>query len=256
MLVLLSPAKTLDYSDADYGFHSKPRLLKDSAELVEVLKKKKSSDLQELMKVSEKIADLNVERFQAFKAPFNKKNAKPSILAFKGDVYTGFQVDDMDGEDLTFAQEHIRILSGLYGVLRPMDLMQAYRLEMGTALKTEKGTNLYHFWEEKITKMLNKDLKSSKGDAVINLASKEYFHSVKPEMLKGDLYHVNFKEKRNGTYKIISFSAKKARGIMARYIVKNKITSPDKLKEFKEEGYSFNKELSTEKDWIFTREHN
>lgn len=253
MLVLLSPAKTLDFSNATYAFHSKPRMLKDSVVLVDNLQQKSSKDLQELMSVSEKIADLNVERFQSFKTPFTKKNAKPSVLAFKGDVYTGLQADDMDTADLEFAQDHIRILSGLYGVLRPMDLMQAYRLEMGTKLKNEQGKDLYEFWDDRITKLLNKDLKSNGANVVINLASKEYFNSVKPKDLKGDLYHVNFKEERNGVYKIISFSAKKARGVMSRYIIKNKITNPEDIKNFNEDNYVFNTELSSEKDWVFTR---
>jgi len=253
MIVLLSPAKTLDYSTASYDFHSKPRMLKDSAILVDSLKQKSSEEIQKLMSVSVKIADLNVDRFQSFKTPFNTKNAKPSVLAFKGDVYTGLQAGDMNKEELEFAQEHIRILSGLYGLLRPMDLMQAYRLEMGTRLKNENGKNLYEFWDDRITKLINKDLKASKGNAVINLASKEYFNAVKPKSLKGDLYHVNFKEERNGVYKIISFSAKKARGVMSRYIIKNKITNPEDIKGFAEDNYMFNPELSTERDWIFTR---
>lgn len=253
MIVLLSPAKTLDYSTASYEFHSKPRLLKDSKVLVDNLKQKSSAEIQKLMSVSVKIADLNVERFQSFKTPFNTKNAKPSVLAFKGDVYTGLQAADMNTEELEFAQEHIRILSGLYGLLRPMDLMQAYRLEMGTRLKNENGKNLYEFWDDRITKLINKDLKASEGNAVINLASKEYFNAVKPDTLKGDLYHVNFKEERNGTYKIISFNAKKARGVMSRYIIKNKITNPEEIKGFDEDNYMFNPELSTERNWIFTR---
>lgn len=250
MIVLLSPAKTLDFTESAYPFHSKPRLIKDSKLLVEDLRKKSSKDLQDLMKVSVKIADLNVDRFNSFKTPFNKKNAKPSILAFKGDVYTGFQAEEMDNEDMEFAQEHIRILSGLYGLLRPMDLMQAYRLEMGTKLKNEKGRNLYEFWGDKITQLINKD---AKGAAIINLASNEYFKSVKTDQLKSDLYHVNFKEKRNDVYKIISFNAKKARGMMSRYIVKNKITHPEDLKSFSEDGYFFNPDLSSEKNWIFTK---
>lgn len=251
MIVLLSPAKTLDYSEVPYDTHSKPRLLKESASLVEELQKKSSKDLQDLMKVSVKIADLNVERFHSFKTPFNTKNAKPSILAFKGDVYTGFKADEMTAEDLAFAQDHIRILSGLYGLLRPMDLMQAYRLEMGTKLKNQHGKNLYEFWGDKITELINKD---GKKEPVINLASKEYFHSVKTDQLKGDLYHVNFKEKRNNAYKIIAFNAKKARGMMSRYIVQNRITDPEGMKGFVEDGYFFNADLSSEKDWIFTRE--
>lgn len=253
MIVLLSPAKTLDFTNIDYGVHSRPRMLKDSNILIKELKTKTSKDLQDLMKVSVKIADLNVERFHSFKTPFNKKNAKPSVLAFKGDVYAGLQAETMDGADLEFAQEHLRILSGLYGILRPMDLMQPYRLEMGTRLKNENGKNLYEFWDDRITKLINKDLKTSKGSAVINLASKEYFNAVKPKELKGELYHVNFKEERNGVYKIISFNAKKVRGVMSRYIIKNRITKPEDLKAFTEDGYVFNADLSSEKDWIFTR---
>ncbi|MGK0387355.1 MAG: cytoplasmic iron level regulating protein YaaA (DUF328/UPF0246 family) [Maribacter sp.] len=253
MIVLLSPAKTLDFTTENYEFHSKPRMLKDSSILIDQLKTKTSKDLQDLMKVSVKIADLNVDRFHSFKTPFSTKNAKPSILAFKGDVYTGLQAGTMDEADLEFSQEHLRILSGLYGILRPMDLMQAYRLEMGTRLKNEQGKNLYEFWGDKITRLINKDLKASKGKAVINLASKEYFNAVKPKELKGELYHVNFKEERNGVYKIISFNAKKARGVMSRYIIKNRITNPEDLKAFNEDNYTFNPDLSSEKDWIFTR---
>jgi len=221
--------------------------------LVEELRKKSSNDIQKLMSVSVKIADLNVERYQSFKTPFNTKNAKPSVLAFKGDVYTGLQAGDFSEEEMQFAQEHVRILSGLYGILRPMDLMQAYRLEMGTKIPNAGGKNLYEFWGEKITKTINKDLKANGGNAIVNLASKEYFHSVKTKSLQGDLYHINFKENRNGTYKIISFSAKKARGIMARYIVQNNITNPEDLKKFGEDNYCFNPDLSSEKDWVFTR---
>ena len=253
MIVLLSPAKTLDFTTANYEFHTKPRMLKDSRILINQLKTKNSKDLQDLMKVSVKIADLNVDRFHSFKTPFNTKNAKPSVLAFKGDVYTGLQAEEMDEADLEFAQKHLRILSGLYGILRPMDLMQAYRLEMGTRLKNENGKNLYEFWNDKITKLINKDLKASKGKSVINLASKEYFNAVKPKELKGELYHVNFKEERNGVYKIISFNAKKARGVMSRYIIKNRITNPEEIKAFSEDNYIFNPDLSSEKDWIFTR---
>jgi cytoplasmic iron level regulating protein YaaA (DUF328/UPF0246 family) len=253
MIVLLSPAKTLDFTTANYEFHTKPRMLKDSSILINELKTKSSKDLQDLMKVSVKIADLNVERFHSFKTPFNTKNSKPSILAFKGDVYTGLQAEAMNETDFEFAQEHLRILSGLYGILRPMDLMQAYRLEMGTRLKNENGKNLYEFWNDKITKLINKDLKASKGNAIINLASKEYFNAVKPKELKGELYHVNFKEERNGVYKIISFNAKKARGVMSRYIIKNRITNPEEIKGFNEDNYTFSPDLSSEKDWIFTR---
>ncbi len=253
MIVLLSPAKTLDETPMQPVFHSEPRMLKESKTLVGILKKKKSADLQKLMGVSEKIADLNVARFKSFSIPFSTENAKPAVLAFKGDVYTGLKADEMNEEQLAFAQSHIRILSGLYGILRPMDLMQPYRLEMGTRLENKKGNNLYKFWGDDITRIINKDLKDAGGNTIINLASNEYFKSVKKSELEGELLTVNFKEKRNGVYKVISFNAKKARGIMARYIIHKGITDKKKLKAFKEDDYSFNKDLSTDSEWIFTR---
>ncbi len=253
MIILLSPAKTLDYGSSEYPFHSEPRMLEQSNELVTVLKKKNTKAIMELMGVSQKIADLNVQRYSDFSMPFNTENAKPSVLAFKGDVYTGLKADEMNKKDLEFAQNHVRILSGLYGVLRPMDLMQPYRLEMGTKLKVKRKKNLYEFWDKSITQVLNEDLTATKGSAIINLASNEYFKSVKTKELQGDLYNLNFKEERNGVYKIISFNAKKARGMMANYIVKNKITQPEDLKGFLEDNYAFNEDLSTERDWIFTR---
>ncbi|MGB1217643.1 MAG: peroxide stress protein YaaA [Saprospiraceae bacterium] len=253
MIVLLSPAKTLDESHAEYDFHSVPRMLAQSEELVANLKTKGSEDIQKLMKVSAKIADLNVARFNEFSTPFSEENAKPSILMFKGDVYTGFDASTLDKKGLEFAQKHIRILSGLYGVLRPMDLMQSYRLEMGTRLENKKGKNLYEFWGKEITEKINEDLIDSEGETIINLASKEYFSSVKPKELKGELIHLNFKEERDGKFKIISFNAKKARGVMARYIVDHEITKPEALKAFNLDNYIFNDELSSEKEWIFTR---
>ncbi len=253
MLLLISPAKTLDFSPSSIKEYTNASFTKDSKELVKVLKEKSTDDLKQLMGVSDKIAELNVARFQSFKTPFDLENAKQAVLAFRGDVYTGLDADSFDEADLEFAQEHLRILSGLYGILKPLDLMQPYRLEMGTKLQNSRGKNLYEFWHEKITRRLNKDLKETGSEYIINLASKEYFKSVKPKLLKGELINVNFKEDKNGTYKIVAFFAKKARGMMCHYIIKNKITKPEHLKGFDYDNYVFNEDLSTEKELIFTR---
>lgn len=253
MIVFLSPAKTLDESSTDYHFHTQNRFLKQSQILINRLKKYDSTSLQQLMKISEKLALLNLERYHSFTIPFDTENAKPAILAFKGDVYEGLRAWEMTAADLDFAQKHIRILSGLYGLLRPMDLMQPYRLEMGTRLVTEKGKNLYEFWGEKITELTNQDLDNNQEKIVLNLASNEYFKAIKPKSLKGRVVHVTFKENKNGAYKIIAFYAKKARGMMARYIVQNRISSLEELRKFKEEDYVYNDEMSNEKELVFTR---
>ena len=253
MLLLISPAKTLNFDPTDLKKKSKPRFLEESQALVDIMKKKSAGDIKKLMKVSDKIANLNVERYHNFQTPFTLKNAKQAIFAFRGDVYTGLEADSFEKEDLEFAQKHLRILSGLYGVLKPLDLMQAYRLEMGTSLANGHGKNLYEFWGDKITKTINRDAKSSKSQAIINLASKEYFSVLQPKDFKTDLYNVNFKEERNGVFKIISFSAKKARGMMCNYVIKNKLTEPEHLKGFDYEGYVFNEDLSSDREFIFTR---
>jgi len=254
MIVLLSPAKTLDYSESTLGTHTEPRLLKDSSKLVKVLKKKTVDDIKQLMKVSDNIANLNVARYKEFKTPFTTTNAKQSVLAFKGDVYQGLEADTFDEADHEFAQAHLRILSGLYGILRPMDLMQPYRLEMGTKLKNGSFKNLYEFWDNRITKLINKDLKETDGDAIINLASKEYFHSVKTDELKGKLIHIHFREQRGDKYKVIAFNAKKARGAMSKQIVKYKIVDPEHLKSLEVNGYIFNEAMSDESNYTFIKE--
>lgn len=253
MLLLISPAKTLDFSETPLKQYTQPVFSKESKKLVSILKNMQAEDLKKLMGVSDKIAELNVQRFKSFKTPFTLKNAKQSILAFRGDVYTGLNADEFDEADMGFAQQHLRILSGLYGVLKPFDLMQPYRLEMGTKLQNETGKNLYAFWDQKITKQLNKNLSASSNKVIINLASKEYFKSVQPKQLAGELYTVNFKEDKNGTYKIVAFFAKKARGMMCNYVIKNKITEPEHLKGFDYDGYLFNPDLSSEREFIFTR---
>ena len=254
MIVLLSPAKTLDYSESILGTHTEPRLLKDSSKLVKVLKKKTVDDIKQLMKVSDNIANLNVARYKEFKTPFTTMNAKQSVLAFKGDVYQGLDADTFDEADHKFAQAHLRILSGLYGILRPMDLMQPYRLEMGTKLKNGKFKNLYEFWDNRITKLINQDLEATDGDCIINLASKEYFRSVKTTELKGQLIHIHFREQRGDKFKVIAFNAKKARGAMSKQIVKYKIVDPAHLKSLEVNGYIFKEAMSDKSNYTFIKE--
>ncbi|MCH2022750.1 MAG: peroxide stress protein YaaA [Saprospiraceae bacterium] len=229
--------------------YSQPQLLDNSQELIKKLKTFNSDQLQDLMGVSKKIADLNVDRNNSFSVPFNINNSKQAILAFKGDVYQGMSPEDFDSSDYDFAHQHIGILSGLYGFLRPLDLMQPYRLEMGTRLKVNKHNNLYDFWGNIITKKINE----SPNKFVVNLASNEYFKSIKQQELKAELWTVNFKELRNGKYKVISFNAKRARGMMCRYVVKNRLVEPLQMKAFNMDNYIFNEELSKEKELIFTR---
>lgn len=253
MLLLISPAKTLDFGESDFDHYSQPRMLDRSQELVNLLKGKSEEELMDLMSISEDLAELNHDRYQSFRTPFTPDNAKPSLLAFRGDVYTGMGADDFTAQEMEFAQQQLRILSGLYGLLRPLDLMQAYRLEMGTRLQNEHGKNLYEFWGEEITRLINEDLREDDSNAVVNLASKEYFSAVKPAALEGKLYKVDFKERRKGKYKVIAFYAKKARGMMCRYAIKNGFTEPEQLKGFDMDGYAFNEELSSEQEYVFTR---
>lgn len=249
MLLLISPAKTLDETAATISSYSQAPLLKQSQELMKNLQKLDSPQLQKLMNISPKIADLNLERNQNFSIPFDMTNSKQAILMFKGDVYQGLGASDFDAGDLEFAQQHLAILSGLYGYLRPLDLMQPYRLEMGTSLKVKDTNNLYAFWKDLITNEINK----TKQKVLVNLASNEYFKAVKQEELKAELWTVNFKENRNGKYKIIAFSAKKARGMMCRYVIKNRLEKPEDMKSFDLDNYSFNEALSSERELIFTR---
>lgn len=254
MLITISPAKTLDMEPADAGLeHTKPRMLKQSKELISYLAELSELDISELMKVSSKIASLNFDRYQAWKTPFTVRNAKQCVLAFRGDVYTGLDADTLNKNDLKRAQKQLRILSGLYGVLRPMDLMQAYRLEMGTRLETDKGKNLYEFWGSSITEQLNRDLKEEKTDTLINLASNEYFKAVKQKEFNGRIITPVFKELRGDTFKVVGIHAKKARGLMTRYIIKNRLKDPEDIKAFTEAGYMFSPAMSSENEWVFTR---
>ncbi len=205
------------------------------------------------MGISPKLADLNVERFRTWKQPFTPENAKQSILAFKGDVYTDIETDRFSSADFEFAQQHLRILSGLYGILRPLDLMQPYRLEMGTQLETKRGKNLYSFWGLKITKALNEALEASGSKVLVNLASNEYFGSIVPDKLDAQIVTPIFKDTKNGKLKIISFFAKRARGMMANHIIRKRISDPTQLKRFKLAGYKFDKSLSNETEYTFVR---
>lgn len=253
MIILLSPAKSLDFSAPPLQKHTLPRMLEDTNALAAIMKKKSAKELGKLMSISEKLSALNRDRYKQYSEDFSMDNAKQSILAFKGDVYVGLENETLTAQDLAWAQKHVRILSGLYGVLRPLDLIQPYRLEMGTRLKTKRGKDLYAWWDEKITDVLNKDLKTDKSKEILNLASQEYFKAVRPDHLKGTLYDVNFLERRNGEYKFISFTAKKARGWLCRYIIDQRIERVEDAKGFSGEGFKFNKSLSSGRELVFTR---
>ena len=254
MLIVLSPAKKLDFETPPGAVaFTTPGFLDDAAELIDELRAFEPHQLSELMGISPKLAALNSNRYHAWALPFTEDNARPAVLAFRGDVYVGLDADNFDAEELQFAQQHLRILSGLYGVLRPLDLMQPYRLEMGTKLKTRRGKDLYAFWDERITATLNADLSRQARPVLINLASGEYFKSIRTGQLRARIITPAFREERNGQYKMISFFAKKARGLMSRYIIRNRLTDPQDLAGFDLEGYRYNEALSAEDSPVFTR---
>ncbi|MBC8258461.1 MAG: peroxide stress protein YaaA [SAR324 cluster bacterium] len=255
MLMLISPAKTLDYETTPTtDSFSVPDYLGQSAELIKVVKHKSEQDLMKLMHVSQKIAELNANRFRQWRLPFTADNAKQAILAFKGDVYNGLEASGLSEKQMTYAQSHLRIISGLYGLLRPLDLMQPYRLEMGLQLKTQKGDSLYQFWGELITDGVNSLLAKQDDPVLINLASKEYFKAVQQDNLDGRLITPVFKDWKNGKYKIISFFAKKARGMMVRYAIDHNVREPEELQNFDYAGYNFSSELSQSDTWVFCRD--
>jgi uncharacterized protein len=255
MLMLVSPAKKLDAESAvSVKGITQPRFLVQSQQLVDGLAGMAPHELSALMHISDNLGQLNHDRYQAWQTPFTEVNAKPAVHTFQGDVYVGLQAQSFSEADSAFAQKHLRILSGLYGVLRPLDLMQAYRLEMGTKFNNPKGADLYAFWGEQITDSINADLAESGSKTLVNLASNEYFKAVKKPLLKGELITPQFKDKKNGTYKIISFYAKKARGLMAAYAIKNRVTSAELLKQFDTDGYCYNADMSSPNEWVFTRE--
>lgn len=240
MIALLSPAKSLDIEKDKYpDLQTDHAFPKETMQLVRLLKKMNVSDLRGLMNISEKLGIENVARYKKFKKDYPEDLSAAAIYVFRGDVYQGFDVDTANKNDVKYAQKHIRILSGLYGVLKPMDKMQAYRLEMGTKLENKKGKNLYDFWGDKISKVLNKDLEELKSDTIINLASNEYFKAIDQKKLKAKVIDVDFREDRNGQLKFVSFNAKKARGYMARFLVDQRIKTPEALTAFNTEGYEY-----------------
>ncbi|WP_336949335.1 peroxide stress protein YaaA [Acinetobacter junii] len=255
MLALISPAKTLDYTTAlPTDTHTQPRLLEQSQQLIDACRKLSATEIASLMTVSKKIANLNVERFRDWNAEFDFSNARQALFAFKGDVYTGLDAYHLKDQDIDFAQQHLRMLSGLYGLLRPLDLMMPYRLEMGTKLKNSRGNNLYEFWGSIITDQINQDLAEIDAKLLVNLASDEYYKSVNEKKIRAEIIKPVFLDQKNGKYKVISFYAKKARGLMARYLIENKLSQVEQLKAFDSEGYYFDAESSSDKELVFKRD--
>ncbi|MDC9613487.1 peroxide stress protein YaaA [Xenorhabdus khoisanae] len=254
MLITISPAKTLDYvSPLATEKYSQPELLGESQQLIEVCRTLTPAQIGNLMSISDKLAGLNAARFGEWQPNFTPENARQAILAFKGDVYTGMQAETFSANDFEFAQTHLRILSGLYGVLRPLDLMQPYRLEMGIKLENPRGKDLYQFWGARITDQLNAALEQQGDEVLVNLASDEYFKSVNTKKLAARIIKPVFLDEKNGKYKVISFYAKKARGLMSRFIIQNQLTDPARLVEFNLEGYAFDESLSKGNELVFKR---
>lgn len=254
MLFVISPAKNLDFeTPAVTKTASQPQYLKQSTTLIKQLKQLSVQEVASLMSLSDKLAGLNLSRYQSWETPFNADNAKQAMLAFNGDVYTGLDATTLDEAGFTFAQQHLRILSGLYGVLKPLDYIQPYRLEMGTKLANKAGKDLYDFWGDELTNALIAE-PAFADKVLINLASNEYFKAIKTKQLNARIITPIFKDAKNGQYKIISFYAKKARGLMSRYIIDHKITEPEAIKGFDREGYYFSEAQSTGDDWVFLRE--
>lgn len=255
MLAVISPAKTLDFeTPSPTRKHSVPVFLKESKELISTLRDQSPADIAALMKISCKLADVNYQRYAEWKTPFTSKNAKPAMVAFKGDVYMGLDGNSYSERDFSWAQKHLRILSGLHGILKPLDLIQPYRLEMGTALKNPRGRDLYEFWGDKVTAELNHAIAEQKQPVLINLASNEYFNVLDPRRIDARIITPTFRDLKNGRYKFMSFFAKKARGLMSSYLVKNRISTLKALKDFDWQGYYYSEELSRGDEWVFLRD--
>ncbi|MBD9643970.1 peroxide stress protein YaaA [Pantoea sp. PNT02] len=254
MLMVISPAKTLDYESplATQRF-TQPALLEKSHQLIDVARDLSPAQISSLMGISDKLAHLNADRFNQWQPPFSLENARQAILAFKGDVYTGLQAETFSDDDFDFAQQHLRMLSGLYGLLRPLDLMQPYRLEMGIKLANPAGKDLYSFWGDLLTEKLNEAIAEQGDDVLINLASDEYFKAIKPKKLNAELIKPVFLDEKNGKFKVISFYAKKARGLMSRYVIQNRLTNPAQLKKFDVDGYFFDTAESKDNELVFKR---
>lgn len=248
MIILISPSKTLDFSSPAKDNYTTPLFIKDSCSLISELKKLSVKQICNLMSISDKLGELNFNRYHKFSRTFTTKNSREAIYAFRGDVYEGLSADSLTTKDIEYAQEHLRILSGLYGLLRPLDLIQPYRLEMGIKLANKEGKNLYQFWENKITEAIEKD-----STTIINLASQEYFKAINTKVLSQKIITPIFKEKKGDSYKVIALLAKKARGLMSRYIIQNRLTKIEDIKNFSEAGYKFIPSFSDEFEWVFTR---
>jgi len=253
MLILISPAKTLKTDVSALNNSSIPELINTSDKISSRLKKLKPQKLGDLMGISAKLAQLNYERYQSWKVPYNNNNALTAIFAFRGEVYNGLDIDSFTQEELAYTNDHLRILSGLYGLLKPLDAILPYRLEMGTNLKIGRKNNLYEFWEDKITLLINKQLIQLKEETIVNLASNEYFKVINTKKLKANIITPVFMEEKNGKYKVISIYAKKARGLMSAFILKNRIQIAEELKHFNADGYNYNDELSDKAKIVFTR---
>ena len=255
MLAIISPAKALDFEQrAPTRKYTTPQFLEDSAELMAELRAKAPQDIADLMHISSDLAHLNYDRYAAWKPPFDRRNAKQAMFAFNGDVYRGLKSAEFDERDLTWAQKHLRILSGLHGLLKPLDLIQPYRLEMGARLRNERGTDLYAFWRAKVTEALNAAIAAQRQPLLINLASNEYFSVVDTAQVQARIITPAFKDWRNGRYKMISFFAKRARGLMAGYLIKNRASTLKALRAFDREGYRFSAADSTDNQWAFQRD--
>ena len=254
MLFVLSPAKSLDYeTPLKVQTHSAPLFVKQSQSLIKVLRAYSPPQISELMDLSDALSGLNVARYQAWSPRASEKNARQALLAFNGDVYDGLNARALDEDALAWAQAHVCVLSGLYGVLRPLDLMQPYRLEMGTRLPTEQGSDLYRFWGSRITDYLNERLQDDAEPVLVNLASQEYFKAVKPKLLKARVIECVFEDYKNGVYKIISFNAKRARGAMMRFAIEQRIDKPEQLRDFTGDGYKLAAKVSTPERLVFRR---
>ncbi len=253
MIIVISPSKTQDFSPTDVEQHTQAGLLSQSQILIETLRTLSVTDLGALMKISPKLSELTHQRVKDFQQPFSLANAKQALLAFKGDVYSGIDSDNYSRADFDYAQTHLRILSGLYGALKPLDLIQPYRLEMGTRLENPRGKQLYQFWDSRVTEQLNQDLSKDSEPLLINLASNEYYKVVQKKHLKAPILTVHFKENKNGQYKVIGVHAKRARGQMVDFIIKQRIEQPEGLKAFNWGEYQFNADLSDSDNWVFSR---
>jgi uncharacterized protein len=256
MLIVISPSKTLDFESSKFvAEFTQPEFVKEAGELIKQLRKLPAIRLQKLMQISPKLAELNRERFILWQPEFTPETARQALFAFRGDVYTGMDSDSFSREDIQAAQQNLRILSGLYGVLRPLDLIRPYRLEMGTLLKSGKHLGLYNFWKKKITNRIRKDLDQSGSNLLINLASIEYFKAIDTKKLKADIVTPEFRDLKNSEYKMVSFWAKRARGMMVRFILQNNISFAEQLHGFDSDGYKYNHELSKPQKPVFTRDH-